>query len=284
MGCDGENAGDHGLMRYLRRVEFTGGQRADWPFSLPPFQGLNQLEFTHDITVLVGENGSGKSTLLESLAVALKLPAIGRADAHRDDTLADLFPFARTLRLIREAGAPRSRFFLRSEDFFGFVQSMLQRSRELQEDLARVKRENAHRSAFAQGQAAMAYAGSLADMTGRYGDDLLACASHGESFLRLFQSRMVPHGLYLMDEPEAPLSPVRQLALLKMIRDLAGPGGCQFILATHSPILMAIPGAQLLDCDRSPLTPVNYDGLESVALLKQFLACPQRMIDMMDAP
>ena len=95
---------------------------------------------------------------------------------------------------------------------------------------------------------------------------------------------MVPHGLYLMDEPEAPLSPVRQLALLKMIRDLAGPGGCQFILATHSPILMAIPGAQLLDCDRSPLAPVNYDRLESVALLKQFLACPQRMIDMMDAP
>ena len=95
---------------------------------------------------------------------------------------------------------------------------------------------------------------------------------------------MVPHGLYLMDEPEAPLSPVRHLALVKMIRDLAGSGGCQFILATHSPILMAIPGAQLLDCDHSPLAPVNYDELDSVSLLKQFLACPQRMIDMMDAP
>lgn len=126
-------------MRYIRRVEFTGEGQPGWPFSLPLFQGLRQLEFTHDVTVLVGENGSGKSTLLESLAIALKLPAIGRADAHRDDTLADLVPLARTLRLIREAGAPRSRFFLRSEDFFGFVQSMLQRSRELQEDLARVQ-------------------------------------------------------------------------------------------------------------------------------------------------
>ncbi len=271
-------------MRYIRRVEFTGEGQAGWPFSLAPFQGLRQLEFTHDITVLVGENGSGKSTLLEALAIALKLPAIGRADAHRDNTLADLFPFARTLRLVREAGSPRSRFFLRSEDFFGFVQSMIQRSLELQEDLARVKRENAHRSAFAQGQAAMAYAGSLAAMKSRYGDDLLTCASHGESFLRLFQSRMVPHGLYLLDEPEAPLSPVRQLALLKMIRDLAGQGGCQFILATHSPILMAIPEAQLLDFDRAPLAPVMYDQLESVSLLKQFLACPQRMIDMTEGP
>lgn len=269
------------MSRFLREVAFTGQGREQWPFSLAAFQGLDRLTFTRPICVLVGENGSGKSTLLEALAIALKLPAIGRIDAHRDPTLADLAPFARSLRLTRGAAVPQARFFLRSEDFFGFVQSLGERSRELEQELDRARRENAHRSRFAQQQAEAAFSGSLAGLRARYGQDMLGCASHGESFLRLFQSRMAPRGLYLMDEPEAPLSPVRQLALLQMIRELAEQGACQFILATHSPILMALPGAQLIDCDRRPLAETAYGELASVALLRQFLACPERMIDMM---
>ena len=264
-------------MIYLRKIEFTDHQE-QWPFSLGIFRHLSQIEFTSPITVRVGENGSGKSTLLESLAVALRLPAIGRADAHRDETLADLFPFAHTLRLIRNTPAPKSRFFLRSEDFFGFVQSLNREKQELRSELERDKRENAHRSAFAQGQAAMAYAGALADLTGRYGEDTLTAASHGESFLRLFHARMVPRGLYLLDEPEAPLSPMRQLALVSMIRDLAENQACQFIIAMHSPILQALPGAVIYDCDQHPLHQTDYEQLESVNLLRDFLACPDRML------
>ena len=151
--------------------------------------------------------------------------------------------------------------------------------RELEEDLGRAKRENAHRSAFAQAQATMAYAGSLSAVKGRYGEDSLTAASHGESFLRLFQSRMVPRGLYLLDEPEAPLSPLRQLALFSMILRLAQEENCQFILATHSPILLALPEARILDFDQVPLSTTSYEQLDSIALLKDFMVCPQRMID-----
>jgi len=264
-------------MIYLRKIEFTD-HRSEWPFSLGIFRNLDSLTFTAPVTILAGENGSGKSTLLEALAVALRLPAIGRTDAHRDETLFDLHPFAASLRLIRNTPAPRTKFFLRSEDFFGFVQSLNRQQQELREDLARVQRENAHRSAFAQGQAAMAYAGALADLNTRYGEDTLTAASHGESFLRLFQSRMAPRGLYLLDEPEAPLSPMRQLALLSMIRELADTKDCQFIIATHSPILQACPGAVILNCDQHPLQPTTFDELESISLLKDFLACPERML------
>ena len=269
-------------MLYLKAVQFTSQDRAEWPFALPPFRGLERLDFQSPITLLAGENGSGKSTLLEALAIALKLPAIGRTDAHRDTTLAGLHPFARSLRLAKGAGMPKARFFLRSEDFFGFVQRMEAQRKELEEEYQRARRENAHRSAFAQGQATMAYAGSLSAVTQRYGEDVLTAASHGESFLRLFEARMVPQGLYLLDEPEAPLSPLRQLALLSMIRRLSEQADCQFILATHSPILMALPGAQILNFDDSPLAPTAYADLESIALLKAFLANPSRMIERME--
>ena len=265
-------------MRYVEGIRFTAPDRKDWPFALPLFHNLSELTLPSPITILVGENGSGKSTLLEALAIALALPAIGRADAHRDETLSELRPFARSLKLINNLTRPKTKFFLRSEDFFGFIQRVNLEARELKEELKRVKEENAHRSAFAQGQAAMAYAGSLAALEDRYGEDLLSSASHGESFLRLFQSRMVPQGLYLLDEPEAPLSPLRQLALLSIIRELSEKRGCQFILATHSPILMALPNATLFNCDQSPLTPIKYNDLESVSLLKNFLDCPERMI------
>ena len=271
------------MTRFLESVEFSHEQKDEWPFLLPVFRGLGKLTFTSQVTILVGENGSGKSTLMEALAIALKLPAIGRADAHTDLTLKGLHPFSRGMTIHRGIALPKAKFFLRSEDFFGFIQRLEAEAEELRGELERVKRENAHRSAFAQGQAAMAYESSLGAMTGRYGQDMMTAASHGESFLRLFRSRMVPNGLYLLDEPESPLSPLRQLALLKLIDDLNRKDGCQFIIATHSPILMAIPGAVIFSCDESPMAQRRYDELESVTLLKSFLDGPERMIrHMMD--
>src|SRR5688572_3526107 len=113
-------------------------------------------------------------------------------------------------------------------------------------------------------------------MERRYGVDLDA-SSHGQGFLHLFQSRFVPGGLYLLDEPEAPLSPQSQLALLVMIQDMVAHDA-QFIIATHSPILLAFPNATIYSFDRLPLERVPYDELEHVVLTRDFLNAPERYL------
>src|SRR5205085_8753336 len=118
--------------------------------------------------------------------------------------------------------------------------------------------------------------GQRRELARRYGEDADA-RSHGESFLNLFQSRFVPGGLYLLDEPEAPLSPQRQLALLSMLKEMVAEDA-QFIIATHSPILMAFPNAALLNFDKYPVRQVAYDKLEHVALTKAFLNNPETFL------
>ena len=113
-------------------------------------------------------------------------------------------------------------------------------------------------------------------MEQRYGADLDA-NSHGQAFFQLFHSRFVPGGLYLLDEPETPLSPISQLALIGMLRDMLAQEA-QFIIATHSPILLAMPGARILDFDVQPVAPAAYDDLEHVKLTREFLADPERFL------
>ena len=119
---------------------------------------------------------------------------------------------------------------------------------------------------------------SISGMESRYGADPDA-ASHGQAFLRLFGSRLVPRGLYLMDEPEAALSPQSQLGFLAMIREAIGSGS-QFVIATHAPILMAIPGATILSFDDVPLRKTPFDELASVTLVRDFLQAPDRYLRM----
>lgn len=264
-------------MIYLRQILLPEGPEDSWPYSIPALRGCDMLEFDSPVTLLCGENGSGKSTLLESLAVKLSAPAVGRIDAARDETLNALRPYARGIRTVF-ARKPRVTLFLRSEDFFGFIQRMQAERRDMLQELARVDDENKGRSVFAQNQARMAYAGTIGDMEGRYGQDLLDQASHGESFLRLFGERLAPGGLYLLDEPEAPLSPLRQMALLSLVRQMAGEEDCQFIIATHSPVLLAYPDAVLYTFDEAPVARTRYDALESISLLRDFLANPERFL------
>ena len=117
---------------------------------------------------------------------------------------------------------------------------------------------------------------SLEQMNRRYGADPDA-KSHGEAFLNFFQERLVPRGLYLMDEPEAALSPQRQLTLLAMILDLVADGA-QFIIATHSPLLLAVPGARIYSFDASPISVVSWDETDHVRLTRDFLAAPERYL------
>jgi predicted ATPase len=134
--------------------------------------------------------------------------------------------------------------------------------------------ETEGRSPTAVGLAKMPLARELHDMKRQYGEGGLDSYSHGESFLTLFESRFVPNGLYLMDEPEAPLSPIRQLAFISILKRMVEQNA-QFIIATHSPIIMAFPNAAILSFDSARIQPVKYDDLEHVTLTKAFLNNPE---------
>lgn len=256
----------------LRRVLNIGLPTGNtYPFGVTAIQHLDTLSFEQPITFFVGENGSGKSTLLETIACAARLPTVGETSVDRDPTLESARRLADALRWEWNKQTHRG-FFMRAEDFFAYAKNIEQMKSELHHDLDKAYQDNAHRGRLAQGLAAMAHASQLHALNQSYGSGLDA-QSHGESFLKLFQTRFVPHGLYLLDEPEAPLSPMRQLALLTLFRDMIRQGA-QFIIATHSPILLAYPNAVIYQFDTTGIQPVAYDQLEHVRIMRDFLNAP----------
>jgi len=259
----------------LRSLSMGPKRGAGFPFSLPAVKTLPDLSFDTPVTFFVGENGSGKSTVLEAIALAAGLPTVGSTDASKDATLEAQRAFAQALKLVWNQRT-RKGFFLRAEDFFGFTKHLSQLRMELLQRISDIDVEYEGRSEWAKGLAKGPAAGSLADMERRYGVDLDA-NSHGQSFLKLFQSRFVPGGLYLLDEPEAPLSPQSQLGLLALISDMVEQEA-QFIIATHSPILLAFPGARIYSFDKPPVSAVPYESLEHVSLTREFLNAPERFL------
>ena len=265
---------------HLRSVGRKSAGGTGFPFDVPVIRALTELSFDTPVTFFVGENGSGKSTLLEAIALAAKVPTVGSVQAVDDETLKAQRSLAKTLKLVWNQKS-RGGFFLRAEDFFGFTRQLAKTRSEMLQRLAELDEEYKDRSGYAKGLASMPFANSLAQMEGRYGADLDA-NSHGQSFLKLFQSRFVPGGLYLLDEPEAPLSPQSQLALMTMISEMVGQRA-QFIVATHSPILLAYPGARIYSFDGGKANVVEYDVLDHVVLTRDFLNAPQRFLrHMMD--
>ncbi len=243
---------------------------AAYPLSVPQIRTLPQLDLNKDVTFLVGENGSGKSTLLEGIAAAAELPSLGSADVAVDDTLAPARQLGAGLRL---AWSPRSRqgFFLRAEDFFGYHRSLARLD-------ARILRERTE-GRVSPGE-------PIVDRTGAVHPDERDAArfiarydsrSHGESFMDVFAKRVRPGGLYLLDEPESPLSPRRQIAFLDLIIR-AAKDRSQFIIATHSPILLACPGATIYSFETSPITVVAYEELEHVVVTRDFLNDPKSFL------
>jgi predicted ATPase len=238
-------------------------------------QNLGTLSLTVPVTFLVGENGSGKSTLLEALATAVGSITVGTADAERDPTLQAARQLADQLHLIWQKRT-RTGFFLRAEDFFGYVKRLSRMRTELEAEMKQVQGAYDGRSQFAQNLARMPYARELHAMEEQFGR-ALDTFSHGESFLELFQARFRPGGLYLLDEPEVPLSPSRQLTFISLLKHMVEQDS-QFIIATHSPILLAFPGAEILSFDERPLRPIPYDELEHVTLTRSFLNDPDKYL------
>jgi len=203
--------------------------------------GLELLEFDTAVTFFVGENGCGKSTVLEGIAAGMRAIAVGSADLDKDETLRAARRFASGFRFERRRH-PRTKLFFRAEDVFGFTRRMLRSMRDLS-DIEEAFRQELPRGSYGQKLAIGVARGERAALEQRYGEDPDA-RSHGEVFLALLGSRLVPGGLYFLDEPEAPLSPRGVLQLIALIKDRVAHD-CQFVIATHSPMLLAFPGAAI---------------------------------------
>ena len=232
-----------------------GFQRLHWgqefPFSVPAIATIEQLGLGQSVTLLAGDNGSGKSTILEAIAAALgfaqhggeldrlgELPAVPRNVVDRVGTPL-LAPVLSTTK-------PRNGYFLRAESFFN-VAEFIDSGDRFAPDLS------------------------------LYGDVPLHAQSHGESFLALAANRFGADGVYLLDEPEAALSVTGALALLAVVARAAG-SGAQFVIATHSPILLAAPGARIYELDADGITITDYDDLQAVRLTRGFLDAPDRYL------
>jgi predicted ATPase len=246
--------------------------KREFPFNLALVQALKKIEFTSPVTFFVGENGSGKSTILEAIACAAGSIAVGSENIKTDKTLGAVRKLAQQFKLTWQQRTHKG-FFLRAEDFFGYAKRLAQMRVEMEEEMKAVDKEYQGRSETAKGLAKMAYSRELHDMRSRYGEGL-DTYSHGESFLTLFQSRFVPNGLYLLDEPEAPLSPIRQLSFIAAVKGMVEQNA-QFIIATHSPIIMAFPNATILSFDSARIRAVKYEELEHVTLTRSFLNNPE---------
>jgi predicted ATPase len=261
---------------FLTGIRRAAGLRGPerFPFTLPLFRDLERLELRAPVTFLVGENGCGKSTLLEGLAAGAGAVAAGGRDLDRDPSLAGARAFARAYRFSR-ARHPRVTLFIRAEDVFGFtlrVSGAIEELRDAEAELRASRPEGSWGQRLAVGAAAK----ERAALVRRYGADPDA-RSHGETFLHLLQQRLTPGGLYFLDEPETPLSPTRVLALLAILRDRVA-ADCQFVIATHSPILMALPGADLRLLEDGAIAPVAYADVEHVRITRAFLDDPESFL------
>jgi predicted ATPase len=252
-----------------------GGPNEGFPFDVPAIRSLGEMDLGARVTLFVGENGTGKSTLLEALAIAAALPAVGSGGLARDPTLDAQRRLADALRVVWRIRNHRG-FFLRAEDFFGFQKAVVRGRAEHEAELRRLDVELRDAGRAARDRALGVHRGSIEALRSRYGDDPDA-RSHGEAFLALFKARLVPGGLFMLDEPEAALSPQSQLAFLSMIRQAVEEGG-QFVIATHAPILMAIPGATIYAFDGGEIVRSGFEELESVRLVRDFLQSPQRFL------
>lgn len=236
---------------YLQRITALFGDDVDWerhPYRVPAVRELSSLDFHADVTFFIGENGAGKSTLLEAIALALGFSIDGGSrNISNLNTARERAPLFESLRLSKSFKTPRDRYFFRAESFHNVATRM----DELYErDASR--------------------------------PESLHARSHGEAFMSVLLNTFRGHGLYLLDEPEAALSPNRQLAALRVIHQLVQQDS-QFIIATHSPILLAYPNAKILLFDGTGISEMAYEDTEHYAITRDFLNhYPKRLEQLLD--
>ena len=241
---------------YLLRAELLWDlvkDRSAFPFTLPVIKRLKEIEFHPKVTFLVGENGSGKSTLIEAIAVAWGFNAEGGSKNFNFKTHISHSDLHQYVRLSRSARRAKDGFFLRAESYFNVAT-----------EIEKLDQEPANSPPIID------YFGGVS----------LHGQSHGESFFALLENRISGNGLYIFDEPEAALSPSRQMSMLTRMHDLIS-NKSQFIIATHSPILMAYPDAWIYQIGAKGLDRVAYEDTEHYQVTRDFLNRPGMMLDVL---
>ena len=238
---------------YLLRAELLWDRvkdRSAFPFNLPAVANLHELEFHPKVTFLIGENGSGKSTLIEALAVAWGFNAEGGSRNFNFETYSSHSMLHKDLRLTKGVKRARDGFFLRAESYFNLATNIESLDAEF---------------SFSP------------PIVNSFGGKSLHKQSHGESFFALLENRFGGNGLYILDEPEAALSPSRQMSMLVRMHDLIAQNS-QFIIATHSPILMAYPDAWIYQIGPKGLDRVAYEDIEHFEVTRSFLNHHESML------
>jgi len=240
--------------RYLRRVELLREKIEHpeaYPFNLPAVKELESIDFHDRVTYIIGENGVGKSTLLEAIAVAWGFNPEGGTLNFNFATAETHSPLHRHLRLIRGTARPQDGFFFRAESYYNVATTIDELDKE------------------------PCAGGKIIDS---YGGRSLHEQSHGEAFFATFMHRFGSDGLFILDEPEAALSPVRQLAMLTRIHELARSGG-QFIISTHSPLLMAYPHSRLYNLTSGGIQECGLEETEHYIVTREFLNHREQMLE-----
>ena len=237
-------AKQEGIVKFIQLDRGQVESFKRYPYSIPAICELKRLPLNPGVTFFVGENGSGKSTLVEAIAVAAGFNPEGGTKNFSFHTRRSDSELRDVLQVVRGARREKDGFFLRAESFFNVGTNI--------EDLDT--------------------GGPEPRIIDSYGGVSLHEQSHGESFMALATHRFGGNGLYILDEPEAALSPSRQLALLGIVHDLVANRASQFIVATHSPILMAYPGATIYQLDREGIREVAYEDTEHYKVTRDFLS------------
>lgn len=236
----------------LKEEGISEEQWKHYPYAIPCVKKMGRLEMHPAVTFLIGENGSGKSTLLEAMAVRLGFSAEGGSRNYQfssRDTHSNLHEH---LRLSRRPGREYDHFFLRAESFY-----------PLMSKVEEYETSDAFHTPYTS-----------------WGGTTPHERSHGEAFLTLLTKRMSGDGLYLFDEPEAALSPKRQMSALVRIHDLVMEHS-QFIIATHSPILLAYPHSVIYECGEHGIRPVKYEDTDIFRTMRDFLMRHEKMVAML---
>ncbi|MFK9091127.1 AAA family ATPase [Bacillus salipaludis] len=220
-----------------------------YPFNLPSLKTLDELSFHPNVTFLVGENGMGKSTLLEAIAVALGFNPEGGSFNFNFSTYDSHSPLGDYLQVIKGIEKPRDGFFLRAESFYNVASNIEEMDQEI---LGR-------------------------PIIDSFGGVSLHEQSHGEAFFATFLHRFGGNGIYILDEPEAALSPLRQMSMLTRIHDLINENS-QFIIATHSPIIMAYPDAKIFELTEEGISESKLEETNHYRIMKQFFDDKNRML------
>jgi predicted ATPase len=250
----------------------THGGRA-FPLTLPVFKQPFTLSFNKPIVIIAGDNGCGKSTLLEALAYKLRLPTISSTSTITDNTFDPSRKLEEFLTVYWRNKTHNGMFF-RAEDYIGFVRSIQMLKSGLGDELKEMEE-------YLRGQGLVLAQGLLKgqvnELESRYNGKLEE-KSHGEGFLQILSMRIHGNGVYVLDEPEASLSPMKQLSLISLLMQSASNTDAQFIIATHSPVLMGIPNSTIYYLNDKGIEETAYEDTEHYQIYKSFLENRDRFL------